>query len=104
MTIDNEIHALKMLRDDLGRPSLDVLKDELSKIVEHQTQQINNWGNYLITVSDEKLPELKSAAILNKARKETAQQLLVYFDKNHLDTVISNLEETRRENEENDNI
>ena len=102
MERDRLIHCLAVLRDDLGRESLEVLKHELEQIVEMQKKSIDLHGSYLTTTRDDELPKLKTAAILNKARMEAAQHLLAFFSKDYLDKAIDQLKEDRKEEEMKD--
>jgi len=95
-------HSLMVLRDDLDRESLKVLKHELEQIVEIQSKSIDCHGSYLTTTRDEDLPKLKSAAVLNKARKEAAEHLLAFFNVEYLDKAINQLKESIREKQENE--
>lgn len=95
-------HCLTVLKNDLGRESLLILKHELEQIVEIQTKSIDLHGSYLTTTKEEDLPKLKIAAVLNKSRKEAAQHVLAFFNVEYLDKAIANLAQSIREKEENE--
>lgn len=92
-------HYLICLKEDLGRESLQMLKHELTQIVEAHSAQIEDHGKFLISTKDEDLPKLKSAALLNKARKESAEHLLAFFNDDYLDKAIKDISrQIEREN------
>lgn len=88
MTPEQEKHSLLMLKSDLNRPSLNYLRLQLEDIVATQQASIDQHGNYLTTTADSDLARLKSAAVLNKARLEAAQHLLLFFNEEALTGLI----------------
>lgn len=95
-------HSLMMLRDDLDRESIKLLKNELEQIVKIQQDSIDQHGKFLTTTREDELPKLKAAAVLNKARKEAAEHLLAFFNLKYLNNAINQLTESIREKETNE--
>jgi len=92
MTPQQVKNSLLMLKSDLDRPSIAFLKHELENIVEFQKSEIQRHGTYLVATAESDLPRLKSAAALNKARLESAQHLLAFFDEGYIDESVKSIE------------
>ena len=91
-----------MLRSDLGRESIELLRYELQNIIDLQEAQIAKHGSYLTATADTDLSKLKSAALINKARLETAQHLITFFDEEYLNDAIESVTEQIKQGEINE--
>lgn len=96
-------HCLEMLFSDLDRDSIKFLRHELESIIEEQQRQLDNHGKYLVSTPEEKLPELKAAALINKARLEATQHLAEFLKEDYLLKVIENLKNVIQERKKGEN-
>lgn len=90
-----------LLRDDLERESLKFFKHELEQMVETQQRSIDKHGDFLTSTADDQLSKLKTAAQLNKCKRDAAQHLLTFFSLGNLDSAITLLTESIKEQEDN---
>lgn len=96
---------MKMLKDDLDRESLEIIKHELVTETDKMEAKLEELGSYLAVTADADLPKLKASAQICKGKIDFARHLLSFFDSNTLDRTITLIDKriiAEREKQAND--
>ena len=101
MDLSRMKHCLTVLRSDLGRESIELLRYELQQIIDSHGAEIEKYGQYLTSTKDEDLAKLKLAAVLNKARKEAAEHLQAFLNEEYIDEAIKSISVKIKEGQTN---
>ena len=91
MDLQQQLHSIKMLKDDLHRPSLLYLKLLLETFISKEEENKLKYGSELATTKDENLLELKQKALKSNISINVAKHILTYFNYDKLESDIDSL-------------